>query len=91
MLKAENSVEEILEQGIEGYIVRLAAPAPDKLRGYLRQDSLLKQCELYASCEDFNYVMGQVEALNCQVSMVEPQRKSLEDFFLKIVGSSEDS
>ena len=90
-LKAENSVEEILEQGIEGYIVRLAAPAPDKLRGYLRQDSLLKQCELYASCEDFNYVMGQVEALNCQVSMVEPQRKSLEDFFLKIVGSSEGS
>ncbi len=85
-LKTENSVEEILEQGIEGYIIRLAAPAPDEIRKYLNQNSPLNKHELYVSREDFNDLISQVESTNCQVSMIEPRRKSLEDFFLKVVG-----
>lgn len=90
-LRAENSVEEILEQGIEGYVVRLTDPVPDEFRGYLIQDLPLNKHELYVVREDFNYVMGQVESLNCRVSMVEPRRKSLEDFFLKVIGLPGDS
>jgi len=84
-LKAENSVEEILEQGIEGYSIRLVEPAPDEFKQYLAEGAMVDQRELYVPRKDFTHVIGQLEALSCQVSNVEPNRRSLEDFFLKVI------
>ena len=86
-LKAENSVEEILEQGIEGYRIRLVEPAPDVFKEYLPESAIADPRELYVPRKDFTHVIGQLEASGCQVSNVEPNRKSLEDFFLNIIDS----
>jgi ABC-2 type transport system ATP-binding protein len=88
-LKAENSVEEILEQGIEGYSIRLVEPVPNELNQYLPEDATADHRELYVPRKDFTHVIGQLEACGCLVSNVEPNRKSLEDFFLKVIDSPE--
>jgi len=88
-LKAENSVEEILEQGIEGYSIRLVESAPDEFKKYLAEGAMVDQRELYVTRKDFTHVIGQLETYRCQVINVEPNRRSLEDFFLKVIDSPE--
>lgn len=85
-LKAENSVAEILQQGIEGYRIRLDRPPSEVLLPFVVSP---ENHELYAPRETFNEVMGIIKQSGHAVSMVEPQRKSLEDFFLNIISQAE--
>jgi len=67
-----DSVERILQQGIEGYIVQVVAPNGD------REEQFVKKTELQ------NYI-GQTVRDNLQLEKVEPRRKDMEAFFLEIV------
>ncbi len=84
-LRAENAVSEILAEGIEGYRVRLEQQAPPELHEYLDGELAVKTGDLYVPRQHFNAFMHQVDQLGCVVHLIEPRRKSLEDFFLQTI------
>ncbi len=84
-LRAENTVSEITAVGIEGYAIHLAAPPPQELMKYLADGSGPLRSDLYVSCQDFSQAIHEIEKSGCTVRLIEPQRKSLEDFFLEII------
>lgn len=83
-LRAENSVREIMEVGLAGYAIQLEAIPPPGLARYL-VDAAAQRNDLYVPREDFGPVMQELEKAGCTVRLVEPQRKSLEAFFLEII------
>ena len=83
-LRAENSVREITAMGIAGYAIQLEEASPSGLTRYLVGSTA--QCnDLYVPREDFGPVMLEIEKAGCKVRLIEPKRKSLEDFFLEII------
>lgn len=84
-LRSEKSVQEIITAGLDGYLVRLNKRLPD---GYLSQYSIehsAGQSSLFVPYEELSQLMSQLDQERIPVQMVEPQRKSLEDFFLKMI------
>jgi ABC-2 type transport system ATP-binding protein len=84
-LRAENAVRELVSEGITGYQVRLEQIPPAELNDYLAGDASGGQGLLYVPRHQFNVFMRKVDQLNCVVHLIEPQRNSLEDFFLKTI------
>jgi len=84
-LRAENTVKEIASIGIAGYTIQLEEIPPPGLARYLVGNSETQTNDIYVPREDFGPVMQEVEEAGCGVRLVEPQRKSLEDFFLEII------
>ncbi len=82
VLRAENVVAEIMQEGVDGYLVRLDQTLPASLRQYL-VDSVT--AELFVPRKEFNAFMRLVDEACCSVHLIEPRRKSLENFFLKII------
>jgi ABC-2 type transport system ATP-binding protein len=82
VLRAENVVAEIMQEGVDGYLVRLDQIPPLSLQQYLHHSA---SDELYVPRQEFNAFMRQVDEAGCSVHLVEPRRKSLEDFFLRII------
>ncbi len=84
-LRAENAVSDIIAEGIEGYRVRLEQPPPPELQEYLDGELAVKTGDLYVPRHHFNAFMQQVDQAGCAIHLIEPRRKSLEDFFLKTI------
>lgn len=84
-LRSESSVQEIIAVGLDGYLVRLNERLPDGYLSQYRKEHSDDQSSLFVPYEEFSHVMGQLDQDRIQVQMVEPQRKSLEDFFLKMI------
>lgn len=84
-LRAEKPVDEIMKKGIQGYQVQLAGPLPVHLQDSVGVSGGSELREVYVSQEDFGSFMARLAATDCRVSLVEPRRKNLEDFFLEIV------
>lgn len=85
-LKAVERVEHILQSGVEGYSVRVAAPlqmstsfewtpAPSGVAG-----------EYFVPKQELNGFMTELIAHGIEVQLIEPKRKDIEKFFLEIVG-----
>lgn len=83
-LRAENAVKELVSEGITGYLVHLVQSPPVELHEYLVDEASAEQ-GLYVPRLQFNAFMRTVDQLDCVVHLIEPQRNSLEDFFLKII------
>ena len=83
-LRAESAVNEIIAAGIDGYMVRLEEASPADLDKY-RVEPTSESTTLLVPREDFSLVMRRLDQADCQVQMIEPHRKSLEDFFLKMI------
>lgn len=86
-LVALDTVENVLRQGVEGYLVQLRVNADGEaaLAGFTplrRQDATV---EYYVNREEFNRFMSQVSGLGIEVTLVETKRRDLEDFFLSLV------
>jgi len=84
-LRAENAVKELISEGITGYMVRLEQHPPAELHNYLVNDTTEEHGKLYIPRSQFNDFMVNVNRLGCAVHLIEPQRQSLEDFFLKTI------
>lgn len=67
-----DSVENILQQGIEGYTVRVKTPAG------LFEEQVVEKAALQS-------VIQQMTASQHMVEKIEPRRKDMEAFFLEIV------
>jgi ABC-2 type transport system ATP-binding protein len=82
-LRVETAVSSIIAAGVEGFLIRLEQDPPAGLRDYRREHGAPD--ELFVRRQDLQGFMHRVEQAGCSVQMIEPHRKSLEDFFLKII------
>ena len=85
-LRAENTVDEITAAGIAGYHVHLEQAVPPALQEFCPEDSPQNNPELYVPRQKLHQFMHQLSQAGCDISLIEPKRKSLEDFFLQIIG-----
>jgi ABC-2 type transport system ATP-binding protein len=84
-LRAVNTVSEIAAVGIEGYAVHLEGPPPPGLTRYLVDESEIQRRSIYVPRQELSHVMQEIDKSGCTVRLIEPQRKSLEDFFLEMI------
>jgi ABC-2 type transport system ATP-binding protein len=83
-LCAEDAVSDIIAAGIDGYLVRLAGIPPETLWAY-RMEPAPECTTLFVPREKFSFVLRQLDQAGCPVQLIDPHRKSLEDFFLKTI------
>lgn len=88
-LRVVESVEHIMQSGIEGYFVQVEGYTPDV--DATRYHLALSKNQLYEGYipkESFNAFMQEVIHTGAKVEMIETRRKDLESFFLTIAGQS---
>jgi ABC-2 type transport system ATP-binding protein len=83
-LRVETAVSAIIAEGVDGYLVRMEDEPPACLQYYRRQYSADAN-ELFVPRQELGLFMQRVEQAGCTIQLIEPHRKSLEDFFLKII------
>lgn len=83
-LRAESAVSEILAAGLDGYLVKLGEAPPGALCGYCI-DPTTKGTTLFVPREEFSGVIRQLDQAECPIQLIDPHRKSLEEFFLKMI------
>jgi ABC-2 type transport system ATP-binding protein len=83
-LRAEDAVSDIIAAGIDGYLVRLGQLPPESLWAY-RLEPTPDCTTLFVPREKFSIVLRQLDQVACPIQLIDPHRKSLEDFFLKTV------
>jgi ABC-2 type transport system ATP-binding protein len=84
-LCVETAVSSIIVEGVDGYLVRLEQEPPASLQEYRRDYAAVTSGELFGPREELGSFMQKVEQAGCSVQLIEPHRKSLEDFFLRII------
>lgn len=84
-LRVEAAVDSIIAEGVEGYLVRLASEVPQELLKFRREHAAASSGDLFVERAELDPFMDLVRRAGCKVQMIEPHRKSLEDFFLKII------
>jgi ABC-2 type transport system ATP-binding protein len=75
VLEAVDSVDSILEKGIEGYVIR-----------FCHSDGSEEQ--KHVSCDELDATMRRLLESRAVIKAVEPQRKDMESFFLSVVSRS---
>ncbi len=85
-LRALESVENILEKGIEGYKVKISTSNGTTLfEGFSFERINERKVEYYVPRVQFRQFMKAVVETECEVEFIEPVRKDIEQFFLAIV------
>lgn len=92
-LVALDTVENILRNGLEGYLVRLQLPEEEgaSFAGIQVIRRAGGVSEFHVPCCEFNAFMGAVNTSGREVVLVEPMRRDLEDFFLSLVRAGQES
>jgi ABC-2 type transport system ATP-binding protein len=70
-LQSVELVDTIMAEGVLGYTLTLKGAGADT--------------ERYVAKEELPQAMREIQSSGCEISLIEPKRKSLEDFFLDIV------
>jgi ABC-2 type transport system ATP-binding protein len=83
-LRAEDAVSDIIAAGIDGYLMQLAQGPPESLWMY-RIEPVSDCTTLFVPRENFSVVLRELDQAGCFIQLIDPHRKSLEDFFLKTV------
>jgi len=84
-LQAVNQVTDLLEKGIEGYIVQLAGGSERLCEGFTTSIQTIGVHELFVARDDLNSFMAAVARDGAEILLMEPRRRNLEQFFLDIV------
>ncbi len=92
-LVALDRVENILRNGVEGYVVHLQrteteSPSFAGIEALRRAGPV---SEFYVPCGAFNAFMGEVNTSGTEVVLVETKRKDLQDFFLSLVRAGQEN
>lgn len=92
-LVALDRVENILRSGLEGYRVHLKLPEAESgsfagLEAVRRNADI---SEFYVPASEFNAFMGSVNTSGREVVLVETKRKDLQDFFLSLVTTGQET
>jgi ABC-2 type transport system ATP-binding protein len=88
LLRSVNTVEDVLESGIEGYHIQVKGSAGDLLSSFeiCKQTSVLN--EFFVPRDAFKDFIEKVTKGGLEIELIEPKRKDLEAFFLEIVAKS---
>lgn len=92
-LVALDRVENILRNGVEGYVIHLQLPEAVS-RSFAGIDMVRRVnsvSEFYVPRSAFNAFMGEVNSSAINVVLVETKRRDLEDFFLSLVRSDRET
>ena len=84
-LLAVNQVSDLLEKGIEGYVVRLAGGSEQLCEGLDTSIQAGGVREIFVPRDDLNRFMVAVANEGAEIQLMEPRRRNLEQFFLDIV------
>lgn len=84
-LLAVNQVSELLEKGIEGYIVQLTGVSERLCEGFTASIQASGVRELFVARDDLSRFMAAVAHDGAEILLMEPRRRNLEQFFLNIV------
>jgi ABC-2 type transport system ATP-binding protein len=85
-LQTVDSVERILEAGIEGYYVKVSGAGDERLfDGMTVFDRSHGVKEIYVPQSDMKHLMEKVIQSGMDLSLIEPKRKDLEAFLLEVV------
>lgn len=84
-LQTVHAVEELLESGIEGYLVQTQGCPEDVYAGLEVSDKPGGFKEIYVPRDDFKAFMERLSLSGGDVKLIEPKRKDLEAFFLEAV------
>lgn len=92
-LVALERVEDILRNGVEGYMVQLKSvdDAGSALTMFSKNHISNEVTEYYVPSEGFNRFMAEVIHLNRKVVLIETKRKNLQDYFLNLVAQGQGS
>jgi ABC-2 type transport system ATP-binding protein len=84
-LQAVKQVSDLLEKGIEGYVVQLSGECEKLLESFAMNTGTNNPRELFVPRSDLNRFMVAVANEGAEVLLMEPRRRNLEQFFLEIV------
>lgn len=84
-LQTVNDVQEILEQGIEGYVVQVAGCVVADFSNFEPAELPGGLLEVYVPRNELNAFMRKVDQSKGNIRLIEPRRRDLEKFFLDIV------
>jgi ABC-2 type transport system ATP-binding protein len=87
-LRSVNTVEDVLESGIEGYNVQVKGYAGDLFSSFEISKQTSAVNEFYVPRDVFKDFMEKVSKGGLEVELIEPKRKDLEALFLEIVAKS---
>ncbi|QVW36674.1 ABC transporter ATP-binding protein [Geobacter sulfurreducens] len=89
-LQAVNEVRDILIRGIEGYHLQIGGISNFASEGVSVSKRGVTTLELYVQRDDLSRVLEQLKMAGGDIILIEPQRKSLENFFLDVVAGAID-
>lgn len=84
-LQMVDNVGNVLESGIEGYVVQVCDCHPSAYAGLQVQDKSGNIKQVYVPRDKITDFLGSVAVGKGKVNLIEPKRKDLESFFLEIV------
>ena len=84
-LQAVKHVSDLLEKGIEGYLVHLAGGSDKLCEEFNTNTRSGGSQEIFVPRKDLNRFMAAVAKEGAEVLLIEPRRRDLEQFFLEIV------
>ena len=85
-LQAVNVVNDLLEKGIEGYVIQLASCPEALLDGLETRLRPGGSREVFVPRSKLNCFLAGVGSTGAEILLMEPRRRNLEQFFLDIVG-----
>jgi ABC-2 type transport system ATP-binding protein len=84
-LQAVLPIEQVLEQGVEGYAVQVAGCPAERLAPFACREKTHGVLEVYVPRAEFSDFSRRLDAAGGEVRLIETRRKDLEAFFLEIV------
>jgi ABC-2 type transport system ATP-binding protein len=84
-LQAVNQVSDLLEKGIEGYVVHLSGGSEKLCEGFDTKICASGIREVFVPRDDLNHFMVAVACDRGEIKLMEPRRRNIEQFFLDIV------
>lgn len=89
-LRAIDSVENVLESGVEGYFVQVSRIpiAHEIFSGFSISEKSVGVTEAYVERGNFREFLDRIYGAGGEIELIEPKRKDLEAFFLDIVAKS---
>ena len=84
-LQTVNRVSELLEKGIEGYVIQLPSATAGLWSDFEARPQSDDVCEVFVPRGKFNSFMAIAGREGVEVQLIEPRRRSIEQFFLEIV------
>ena len=88
-LQDEQVVEDLLRNGVDGYVCRVRAADRALLSTYEVEWCGAGEAEIFIDRDEFDAVASRLLSVGISFSSIEPRRHDIEDYFLRLVADAE--